>query len=49
MQFEIETASVAYGFALIVTAPQGGRRRRAIGAPQAQTSRSRLFSNEKEK
>ncbi len=47
MQFEIESAGIADRFALVVAAPQGGRRRSAISAPQAQTSRGRLEMRDK--
>lgn len=48
MQFEIESAGIADRFALVITAPQGGRRRSAISAPQAQTSRGRLKMRRKQ-
>lgn len=43
MQFEVESARVANGLALIVATPQRRGRRGAIGAPQAQTSCRRLL------
>ena len=42
VQFEVEAASVAHRFPLVVPPPEGGRRRVAVGALQARATAGTL-------
>lgn len=42
VQLEVKSASVADGLSLVISAPQGGRPRPAVGAAQSETFRRRL-------